>query len=174
MNEQVSKTDEYVEIDVQRIFAALWHKIWLVILSAVLAAVLTFVVVFYFVTPKYQASAMFYVNNSDISVGGASLDISSADITASKDLVESYIVILNSRDTLSLVKDYAGVDYSISALRGMISAEAVNSTEIFEVVVTSTDKQEAYKIATAIESVLPNRIDGIIDGTTAKIVDKPF
>ncbi len=174
MNEQATKTDEYIEIDVQRIIGALWHRLWLVILSAVLAAVLTFVVVFYFVTPKYQASAMFYVNNSDISVGGASLDISSADITASKDLVESYIVILNSRDTLTLVKDHAGVPYSINALRGMISAEAVNSTEIFEVVVTSTDKQEAYKIATAIESVLPNRIDGIIDGTTAKIVDKPL
>ncbi len=174
MNEQSAKKEEYVEIDVQRIFGALWHRIWLVILSAVVAAVLTFVCVFYFVAPKYQSSAMFYVNNSDISVGGASLDISSADITASKDLVESYIVILNSRDTLTLVKDYAGVTYSISQLRGMISAKAVNSTEIFEVVVTSANKIEAYEIAMAIQNVLPNRIDGIIVGTTAKIVDKPL
>lgn len=173
MNEQSAKKDEYIEIDVQRIFGALWHRIWLVILSAVIAAVLTFVCVFYLVAPKYQSSAMFYVNNSDISVGGASLDISSADITASKDLVESYIVILNSRDTLTLVKDYADVPYSISTLRGMISAKAVNSTEIFEVVVTSADKMEAYEIAMAIQNVLPNRIDGIIVGTTAKIVDKP-
>ena len=106
MNNQMTKTDEYVEIDIQRIIGALWRKIWLVVLVAVLTAVFTFVGVFYFVDPEYESSTMFYVNNSDISVGSASLDISSADITASKDLVESYIVILRSRDTLTLVKEY--------------------------------------------------------------------
>ena len=174
MNNQMTKTDEYVEIDIQRIIGALWHKIWLVILVAVLTAAFTFVGVFYFVDPEYESSAMFYVNNSDISVGSASLDISSQDITASKDLVESYIVILHSRDTLTLVKDYAGVDYSIGTLRNMITAEAVNSTEIFEVIVTSTDPHEAYDIAMAIQTVLPARIDDIIDGTKANTVDKPL
>jgi len=171
MNEQTTKTEEYVEIDLHRIFAALWHKIWLVILVAVLCAVLTFVFVFNFVDPLYEASAMFYVNNSDISVGSASLDISSADITASKDLVESYIVILNTRETLQDVIDYAGVDLNYGKLRGMISAASVNSTEIFRVVVTSKNPEEAYKIADAIQYILPDRIDGIIDGTTARIVD---
>ena len=174
MNNQMTKTDEYVEIDIQRIIGALWRKIWLVVLVAVLTAVFTFVGVFYFVDPEYESSSMFYVNNSDISVGSASLDISSADITASKDLVESYIVILHSRDTLTLVKDYAKVDYSIGTLRNMITAEAVNSTEIFEVVVTSTDPYEAYDIAVAIQTVLPARIDDIVDGTKANTVDKPL
>ncbi len=171
MNEQATKNEEYVEIDLQRVFAALWHKIWLVILVAVLCAVLTFVFVFNFVDPLYEASAMFYVNNSDISVGSASLDISSADITASKDLVESYIVILNTRETLQKVIDYAGVNLSYGKLRGMLSAASVNSTEIFRVVVTSKSPEEAYKIADAIQYILPDRIDGIIDGTTARIVD---
>lgn len=171
MNEQVTKQDEYVEIDLKRIFAALWQRIWLVILVAVMSAVITFVCVYFFVAKQYQSSAMFYVNNSDISVGSASLDISSADINASKDLVESYIVILNTRDTLQNVITRSGVNLTPGQLRKMISAEAVNETEIFKVVVTSTSPTEAYKIAQAIEVCLPERIDGIIDGTTAKPVE---
>ena len=171
MNEQTTKQDEYVEIDLKRIFSALWHRIWLVFLMAVICAAITFVCVYFFVDKQYQSSAMFYVNNSDISVGSASLDISSADITASKDLVESYIVILNTRDTLQNVIARSGVNLTPGQLRKMISAEAVNETEIFEVVVTSTSPTEAYKIAQAIEVCLPERIDGIIDGTTAKPVE---
>lgn len=171
MNEQVTKTDEYVEIDLKRIFAALWHKIWLVLLAAVVFAVVTFVCVYFFVTRQYQSSAMFYVNNSDISVGAASLNISSSDITASKDLVQSYIVILYTRDTLMDVIARSGVDRSYTELRSMISAEAVEETEIFQVTVTSPSPSEAYQIARAIEVSLPERIDGIIDGTTAKPVE---
>ena len=48
---------------------------------------------------------------------------------------------------------------------------AVSDTEIFRVVVTSKDPQEAAKIAGAIAYILPKRISGIIEGTSAKIVD---
>lgn len=171
MNDQATKTDEYVEIDLQRIVAALWHKIWLVIMVAVLIAVITFVVSFQFVPKRYQATASFYVNNSEISLDA--VDISSADITASRDLVASYIEILKSRDTLKLVKERAHVDYSVESLRNMIDAESLNDTEIFEVVVTSTSKQEAYDICEAIVYWLPQRIDKIIKGAVSEIVDMP-
>ena len=170
MNEQTKK-EEYVEIDLQRILAALWHRMWLVVLVALLCAVVTFIAVFYFVTPMYESSAMFYVNNSDFSVGDQSLNISAGDITAAKDLVESYIVILKTRTSLNDVIDYAGVDLSYSELKNMISAAAVESTEIFEVVVTSPDPVEAEKLASAIAYILPKRIDSIIEGTSARIVD---
>ncbi|MBQ8909915.1 MAG: polysaccharide biosynthesis tyrosine autokinase [Oscillospiraceae bacterium] len=171
MNEQAAKTDEYVEIDLQRIVTALWHKIWFVVLAAVLVAVITFVISFQIVPKKYQSTASFYVNNSEISLDA--VDISSADISASRDLVASYIEILNSRDTLKLVKDRAHVDYSVNSLRNMINAESLNDTEIFEVVVTSTDKQEAYDICEAIVYWLPQRIDRIIKGAVSEIVDMP-
>ncbi len=171
MNEQAKKQEEYVEIDLKRIFSALWHKIWLILLAAVVCAAATFVCVYFFVTRQYQSSVMFYVNNSELSVGSASVDISSADITASKDLVASYIVILNTRDTLEGVIREAGINRSPSELRNMISAEAVNETEIFRVVVTSTHPEESYRIANAIGNVLKSRINDIIDGTNSEIVE---
>ena len=171
MNEQAMKKEKSGEIGFNRIFAALWHRIWLIILVAVLCAALTFALVFYLVTPQYEASAMFYVNNSEFSVGDTQLNLTAGDITAAKDLVDSYIVILNTRTSLNEIIAYAGVDISYSRLRDMITAEPVESTEIFQVVVTSSSPAEAEKIANAISYILPQRIDSIIDGTSARIVD---
>ena len=171
MNEQATKKEKNAEVGFNRIFAALWHRMWLILLVAVVCAAITFCVVFYCVTPMYEASAMFYVNNSELSVGDAVLNISAGDISAAKDLVQSYIVILKTRTSLNDVIDYAGIDISISELEDMISAASVESTEIFEVIVTGPDPAEAEKLASAIAYILPKRIDSIIEGTSARIVD---
>ena len=170
MEEKTLKNDE-IEIDLQRLVVALVKKGWLIGISAVVGALAALVVTVMFITPKYQSSAMFYVNNNSLSLGETSLSISSADISASKSLVNSYIVILNTRESLMDVIDYAGVDRTYSEVKNMVAAEAVGSTEIFRVTVTSPDPQEAEKIADAIAYVLPKRIGSIIEGTSAKVVD---
>ena len=53
----------------------------------------------------------------------------------------------------------------------MISAEAVNSTEVFEVVVTSKDPRQAEHIANTIAEVLPEKITDIVAGSDVRIVD---
>lgn len=167
---KVEKRQE-IDVDFRRVLKALLKKSWLIMLVAILLAGAIFCATFFFITPQYESSAMFYVNNNSLSIGDASVNVSTGDISASKALVESYIVILMTRSSLNDVIDYAGVDRSYEELRGMITASAVNSTEIFEVVVTSSDPAEAEKIANAIAYILPNRISNIIEGTSAKVVD---
>ena len=160
-----------VEIDLKRLFNAVIERAWVVCISTVLCAIIALVGTIYLITPKYQSSAMFYVNNNSLSVGDASFSISSGDITAAKSLVDTYIVILNSRTCLNDVIDYAGIDLSYGELKGMISASAVNSTEIFEVVVTSPDPAQAKDIANAIAHILPKKISNIVESTAANVVD---
>ena len=169
MNENHSEKKEF-EIDVQRLLGALLKRAWLVAVAAVAGAVLALVVTAFFVTPMYQSSAMFYVNNSNLSLGDASVSISSGDLSTSRNLVNSYIVILKTRESLNEVIDYAEVDRDYTEVLEMISASAVNQTEVFEVVVTSPDPEEAEKIANAIAYILPKRISNIIEGTSAKVV----
>lgn len=171
MNENSIEKNNEIEIDLQRLFAALLKKAWLIIIVSVACAVISMLVTVFGITPLYKSTAMFYVNNSSISVGEASLSLSSSDIVASKSLVESYIVILKTRASLNDVIDYAGVNRTYEDLKGMISASAVNSTEIFQVTVTSPDPKEAEQIANAISYILPKRISSIIEGTSAKVVD---
>ncbi len=172
MDEKNKMAGQEVEIDLGRLLRTILDRAWMVAIVSLLCAVLTLVGTFCLVSPKYESSAMFYVNNGSLSLGDTSLSLSSGDLSASRNLVESYIVILNTRESLNDVIDYAGVDRSYSELKKMISAEAVSDTEIFRVTVTSPDPVEAEKIAAAIAYILPNRIADIIENSSAKVVDK--
>ena len=171
MDEKVCKQNEEVEIDLKRLFDAVWNRIWIVVLATVLAGALAFVGTLLFITPKYQSSAMFYVNNGSLSIGNASLSLSAGDISASRGLVDTYIVILQTRETLVDVIDYSGVDITVGELRGMITAAAVDDTEIFRVTVTHPDPETAEVLANAVAHILPKRIDRIIESTSAQVVD---
>ena len=153
MSDKVEKKE--FEVDVRRLLSAVLRKSWLIVLIAVLSAAVVFAFTYFCVTPQYESTTMFYVNNNSVSIGDASVSISSADITAAKSLVDSYIVILNTRTTLNDVIDYSGVSRTYGELKSMISASSVNSTEIFQVAVMSPDPKEAEQIANAIAYILP-------------------
>ena len=53
----------------------------------------------------------------------------------------------------------------------MLSANAVNSTEIFESVVTSEDPAEAALIANTITYILPGKISNVVEGSSVRVVD---
>lgn len=171
MNNKLDIDIENKEIGIEQILATALTKAWIVGIVSILCAVITFSITFLCITPKYESTAKFYVNNSSISVGSASISLSSGDLTAARNLVDSYIVILQTRETLSDVSDYAGVNLKYTELKKMISAEAVDNTEIFEVTVTSENAQEAEAIANAIAYILPKRITSIVEGTSAKVVE---
>lgn len=158
-------------IDLIELALYLWRRIVYIALAVLVGATVTFAYTVFFVAPTYSSSAMMYVNNSTISVGSTSVSISGSDLTTSRSLVETYLVILNTRETLEEVIDEAGVDYTYEQLSGMVSAEAVSDTEVFRVTVTSTDPVEAAKIANTIVEVLPLRIKSIVDGSSAVRVD---
>lgn len=165
------KEDEYYEIDLLHLVKVLLERIWLIIISAIIAGGACFSYAYFLVEPKYQSSALFYVNNSSFSVGNTEFSISSSQISAAQSLVDTYIVILKSRTTLEEVIDKAGLSYGCEELSTMIDASAVNSTEIFRVNVKSTDPAEAANIANTICAVLPRTISNVVDGSDVRIVD---
>lgn len=167
----MSNSRDYSEIDVMQIFQALWHRLWVIILSAILGGAILFSYATFLITPKYEAQAMMYVNNSSISVGGTSFSISNAELTAAQSLVDTYIIILNSRATLNAVISKADLDYSYKELKEMLSAESVNNTEVFSITITSEDPQEAELIANTIVDVLPGKISDVVDGSSVRTVD---
>lgn len=169
MNEKNAQ-QEY-EIDLLDLAKALWAHVVVIVLTAIVCACVAFGYTKLLITPTYKANAMLYVNSSDISVAGSKLSISASDLTAAKSLVDTYIVILNTRTTLNDVIAQSGVDYTYDQLKNMISASSVNSTEIFSVEVTSTDPQEAELLANTIAKVLPEKIASVVDGSSVRIVD---
>lgn len=160
-----------IELDLGNV-VSLAVKYWRrLLLAAVLGAGITLAAAYFLLPPQYQSSVLFYVNNGAVSGGNAAASVSSGDLSTSRNLVDSYIVILKTRESLLDVIRYAGVDIPYLELEDMISASDVNKTEFFRVVVTGPDPYEAEKIANAIGHILPEKIAAIIEGTTARMVE---
>ena len=166
--EDINAISGVKEIDIFRILGAFLRHIWIIALVAVLCAAIAFAYAYFFITPTYQSSTMLYVNNGSLSIGKS---FSISDLNASKNLVDTYIVILKSRTTLEAVAERAELNMSYSTLSRKVSASAVNETEVLRVTVTDTDPERATLIANAIGEVLPERVQTIIGGSKVEVVD---
>jgi capsular polysaccharide biosynthesis protein len=51
MNEQ-KKAGEGTEIDLKRLFDAIWHRAWVILVVSILCGALVFMGTFYLITPK--------------------------------------------------------------------------------------------------------------------------
>ncbi len=172
VNNTIKKEEN--EINIGFLIGALLKKLWLILIVTVLAAALMFVYSRFFITPLYSSTTKLYVNNrNNNNTGGY---ISSTEITAARELIKTYIAILETPDTLQIVIDEmvkAEPDldgkYSAAQLMKMIDSGSVNDTELFYVTVSAPDPEEARLIASKIAEVLPKRIPDIIDGSTVSV-----
>lgn len=159
---------ETKELDLREAARTIRKKAWVVVLCALLVGILVFTYTFFFVTPTYQASIMIYVNNG---TDGNSGSISSADLAVALRLVTTYVNIIKSDSVLEKVIREADISMAPNQIRGMMTAEPVEETEMFRVMITAPDPQLAARIANAIADVAPAEIAAIIDGSAAKIID---
>ena len=169
---QIREDDEFT-IDLVPLIKALWKRAWLIILVAVLAAGATFGAVKLLVTPTYRSSFTAYVNNKDNSAN-VNGQLSSSDIVASQNLVNTYAQIITSQTLLEKACKRADMDFSYRQLKEAVTTRIANETEIIEVRVTLDDPQRAADLARAIVMVAPESISDIVTGSSMKIVDRPM
>lgn len=171
MEDRKINKNEEIEIDLSRLLRAVLSRTGLVAAVSIACAVAALLCSVFFITPRYQSSATFYIHNSDRQESGTASGLSFDDITASRSLVQTCIVILDARATLRDVISMADVDRTCDQLREMIDARSVDDTEILCVDVSAPDPREAERIANAIACILPRRIAEIVEGTSVKVVD---
>ncbi len=170
------------EIDLVKLALVLIRKLWLIILVTVLFALIAFGYTKYFVSPEYESVSKLYVfNSTEKSTTG---QVSSSDISTSKILVNTYIVILESNSVLDQVCttitehqgqegfEYLGSEaYTPERIKKMLSASSINNTESFQIVVTATDPYCAKFINDAILYFLPDEIIRVVKAGAVEIID---
>lgn len=160
--------DEYREISIREAVSSLWAKKWVIVLSTIVCGLAVWAYSTYCITPQFQTSVRLYVNNRTEST----TSLTSSDMTAAKSLVDTYITIIQSTSLLEEVAENTGGYYSPGAIRSMLSAGAVNNTEVFMVSITNSSPEEAAKIANAIADTAPDFIKNIVEGSSVKIIDR--
>lgn len=173
MKEQTNGVKEGVEVDLQKLFLAYLRKWWIIAICGVLAALVSYYVTANHITPTYQANIMLYVNNTKgpSEVEGENV-LSNANIAASKHLVTTYVNIITSDRVLEKVIEEGGLDYSPAQIRACMTAEQVDETVIFRVYITHPDPIFAAQVANSIADIAPGEIEEIVEGSSAKIIDR--
>lgn len=157
-----------MELDLKQLWNVIRPKIWLIVACALAGAILLGVYSSFFVTPMYVSTAKLYVFNND----RQNAQISQTDLEASKQLVKTYIAIMQSDRVMQNVAKSVGLGYSAGNIRSMFSARQIDETEIFEISIRNADPAHAQKIANAILKEAPTPIIETVKAGSVQIVDR--
>lgn len=160
--------DEYKEISLKELLICIWDKIWIIALATVVFGLAAFTVTEYMIAPKYEATISMYVNNKT----EMATSLTTSDVAAAKSLVDTYITIIESNSVLNDVAANAKFECTPGQIKQMMSAKALNSTEVFEVSITTTSPEKSVEIANLLADLAPNKITEIVDGSSVKIIDR--
>ena len=166
-----AKFNNMEEIDLFKLLKALWRKAWIIVLCAIIGGAAAFGFAYKTLQTTYESSALLYVNSNSLSLGSAKLSISSGDIRTTNSLMETYSIILTSRNTLEEIIAETGLPYTYEQLSKMITSEPVGETAIFKITVTADDPALSAHIANSILEVLPNKISTVVEGSSVQIVE---
>ena len=164
----VRKQQRKIEVDLFAVIQLLWGKKWGIIVSGLVAAIIMLIVTNLFVTPLYSASVTLYANNSSSS--DISTSITSQDLNASVQLVDTYAAIILSDPVLDKVIESNELNITGQELLDCIEIMSVNNTEVFKITVDYSSPAMAANIANSIADIAPVKIAEIVEGCSVKIV----
>lgn len=147
-----TQTDEQIEIDLGRLFKALWRGKEFIFWITALFSVLALLVSALFVAPRYESSVLFYVTG----VG-----------------VNPAMVVLETGETLDGIRIASGTSWSNRELEKMLSAESVDDTGFFRITATCQGAGNAVRLANAAAQVMPQRVPQVIPSATLYIAEAP-
>lgn len=161
------KNDE-VEIDLLKLASAVWKNKWACVFAFLAGAVIAASVSIFLITPKYRAEFQAYVYNYQDTSSISS--ITSSDYSASSYLATTYASIIVNRTVMEAALAETSLDYTFEDVESAVSTSVVDDTQIITVYVTMADPQEAYELASALETVCLEMMPEIVEGSSIQII----
>ena len=158
-----------IEINVFKLLGEYLRYWWLIVLAAAVVGGATLLYTVRYITPMYRADISIYVNS--YRAGQQVEAVSGTGLSTAEDLVSTYREIAKSKLVLSAVSKELGGQYSVPALRGMVSTSQVANTSVFHVYVSNENPVTAAAIANAFGAVLPDEIGLIVEGSSSFVID---
>ncbi len=155
------------EISLLDIWSLIRRRWIIILLAGIICGALVGLYTRFFIEPVYEAKVSMYVYSAERNNTG----VTTSELSASKTLVDTYIVILKSNTVLDAVIDALALPYNENELSSMISASAMDNTEAFEITVSNTDPELAQKIANSIADIAPDQIIRVVKAGSVEVID---
>lgn len=159
----MKKTNEFV-LEFGRLLKAIQQKKRLIILCMLAGLLLGFAGSKFLLKPQYEAAASLIVNART----DTTANITSSDVSASEDLVETYAYIIQSDTVLDQVIHDLNLDVSFESLAKKITVTKQPGTQIMKIVMRDEDPDQAKAVVRKITEIAP---DVIVDKVKAGSVE---
>lgn len=146
-------------------------KYWKIIVGITVGAVFIAAVLSYFIlTPIYQSSSQFIVNESKQSQSTQEAQIDSGTIRTNVELINTYNVIITSNAILDVVIDNLDLTYSTTTLKNKINVSSEQNSQVVTVTVKDPDPYLATAMANETVAVFQELIPDIMNVDNVKVL----
>ena len=142
-------------------------KFIFIILFIVMGLVGSYVYTYYIQVPIYRSQTSLVLTKTN-----GSTTITQNDTNLNKNLVSTYLEIIQSRRILDKVIKNLDLDVDYKELAQNVSVDSVNDTELIVISVYNKDNKLAKKIADEIANVFKTEITTIYNIENVSIIDK--
>jgi succinoglycan biosynthesis transport protein ExoP len=143
-----------------RDYLRILHKNWIVLLVCLLAGLAGGAAYGLLQTARYEATTQLYVS---VRTGGAATGELVQGTTFARQMVTSYVDVINTALVLEPVIDELGLDTTVSELSTRISSSTPLNTVLINVTVTDTDPEQAAAIADATASSFTDAVQNTLE-----------
>lgn len=158
---------EYESIDLREIFFLLKNNAISVVASTLVCAIVGFLVTTFLITPQYEASATMIVNSQQ---NQANANITNDMITTSKNLVNTYGIVIKSDTVLQQVIDALNLDMTYEEMRNRVQVSAVDSTQVMRIAVQDANPAQAKAVVGKIVEIAPDIVRDAVEAGSVKVI----
>ena len=166
----MNREEREFEIDLLQLFSVLWSSIKYILITTIILGVVGFLGSKLFLTPIYEASTKMIVNTKKDETQYVTND----QINSAKNLVNTYAIIITSRDVVNQVIAELNLTESYNQIANGISVKAVNSTQVMQISVRHQNRDTALAIATKILEIVPDAIVEKVEAGSVKEVEQAY
>ena len=160
-----------MNLTVKDVFLALWHSILLIVIASLIGMAAFGGFTYFIVKPEYTATAKLYVYNEK----NDDRYITTGDLTVSKSLVDTYLIIIRSDPVLEQVANKLRGTYpdlTAKKIDSLLTGSAINETEAFYISATSQNRQMAADIVNEIVAIVPDEIIRVVKAASVEVIEE--
>lgn len=147
-------------ISLKEIFEVIKKRLLLIIALICGAALIAAVVSYFVLTPTYESSSQFIVNQGQ---QDPTMQFNVNDIRTNVELINTYNVIIKSNAILEDVVEELNLPYTAGALANKIKVSSEQNSQVVTVTATDTNPVVATKIANATVLIFQDKIPDLMN-----------
>lgn len=166
----MNREEREIEIDLFKLANVLWKKAKYILLVTVVFGILGAVWSTMFVTPIYEASAKMIVNTRK----DDSQNITNDQLNSARNLVDTYAIIIRSRDVLNQVIEELNLTETYGQLQSNIGISSVNNTSVMKLTVHHANPATAVAVTAKILQIAPEIIVEKVEIGSVKSIEGAY